>query len=678
MCLLGAMCLPAANLGSNPQTKKETAPLAKWSFDSLDALGVVDSPKHPFRLVEGVRGKALVFDGYHTELVCEPQKSPVLGERYTISAWVAPQEYSWNLTAIINRQQDFQKGYFFGINQVGQLVGSQALASGWQTCLSTSSLPLLRWSQVVMVCDAGRGISLYVNGEKVGETAFAGQLVPAENAETCIGKNQVKMTPALTERKTSKAINSWMYFDGLIDELEIRSKALTDAEIREAFQQTKVANIQPLQYRKMPSGTDEPRPFGAYYTKLEYAPGWDANWQGSDLPDVVVRFTDSPVKLVFWRGTGYIPGLVSENGIWMTDQSLENWGAGECFEAMGDKQCRYSHVRVIENTAARVVIHWRYALSSISHKIFAETESYPGDWADEYWTAYPDGVVARKQVLWSKFETPKTYQFQETIFFNQPGTKPQDNVEMEAITFMDMNGKTAGYSWEQGAPTNFPEPPFKTVEMVNFKSKYRPFSIYHPERVTFPFRFGWVKGYSTFPCWNHWPVSQIPSDGRNAQAPDKPSHTSLAGVNTDKQVMEKFPDGSLRVRALRGMTTEPVESLLPLARSWNFPPPLQAKSVGYACSGYDPYQRAYLLEKRGAPAGDLECEIAASPESPVVNLCLVIKNWGAAPASILLNGQSVSGNDGATGIVRNLEGDDLVLWLAVKSTQMVKVSVRRS
>lgn len=650
--------------------------LVSWGFDSLEQLGGAESTKYPFTLVDGVRGRALVFDGYHTELACESRESPVLGERFTISAWVAPQEYSWNLSAIINRQQDFQKGYFFGINQVGQLVGSVALDSGWKTCISTKPLPLLKWSHVTMVCDAGKRITLYINGEPAGETTISGHPVPAESVATSIGKTQVKMTPASTERKTSQAVQSSMFFDGLIDELEVYGVALTEAAIRESFKQYKIAKIQPLQYRKMPSGGDEPRSFGAYYTRLKYAPGWDARWQGSDLPDVVVRFTNSPVKLVFWRGTGYIPAMVSENGIWMTDQSGENFGSGECFEAMGDKQCRFSHVRIIENTPARALIHWRYALASISHKIMFESETYPGDWMDEYWTAYPDGVVARKQVLSSGFERPAAYQFQETIFFNQPGTKPQDNVEYEAITFMDMDGQKAGYSWEAGAPAGFPEPKFKPIEMVNFKSKYRPFSIHHPERVTAPFRFGWVKGYSTFPCWNHWPVSQIPSDGRNAQAVDKPSHSSLTAVNGDRQKYEKFPDGTIRVRSLIGMTLQPIDSLLPLARSWNSAPRLETRSAGYVHSGYDPYQRAHLLEKKGAEGGDLECEVFASPESPVANLCLVIQHWGASPATISLNGRQLSGNELALGLIRNLEGDNLVVWLPVEATQKVSVSVK--
>ena len=410
--------------------------------------------------------------------------------------------------------------------------------------------------------------------------------------------------------------------------------------------------------------------------KLKYAPGWDARWRGSDLPDVIVRFDNSPVKLVFWRGTGYIPAMVTENDIWMTDQSGENFGGGECSEAMGDKQCRYSHVRIIENTPARVVVHWRYALASISHKIKHETDTYPGDWMDEYWTAYPDGVVVRKQVLWSEFDPPNHYQFQETIFFNQPGTKPQDNVEYEAITFLDMDGNKASYSWEKGAPKSFPEPEFKPIEMVNTKSKYRPYSIHHPERWTAPFRFGWVEGYSTFPCWNHWPVSQIASDGRNAVAPDKASSSSLTAVNGDHQKYEKFDDGSIRVRSLIGMTSKPVDSVLPLARSWNYPAEVNVVSAGYKYLGYDQYQRAYLFEKSPGVNQIFEFDLIGSENSPIINIPLVIKKCDIKAAHIEINGEEiVSGDSYSQGLIPSLDGDDLVIWISRESNSTLNIKI---
>ena len=194
-------------------------PINQWHFEKSEFSATSDSLKGLVEYVEGTTGKALVFDGYSTELIRMRKDAVTPENSFTISAWVAPQEYSWNLTAIINQQIDFQKGYFFGINQIGQLVGSMAMDSGWKSCISEKCLPLLKWSHVSMVFDAKKGILIFINGDKAGESRFSGRPLYADSVDICIGKTQKKMTPALTERKTSKAVVSWMYFDGLMDEL---------------------------------------------------------------------------------------------------------------------------------------------------------------------------------------------------------------------------------------------------------------------------------------------------------------------------------------------------------------------------------------------------------------------------------------------------------------------------
>ena len=42
-----------------------------------------------------------------------------------------------------------------------------------------------------------------------------------------------------------------------------------------------------------------------------------------EYADVVVRFDDSPVKFVFWRGINYAPCWVTENDIWHNTQFYE-------------------------------------------------------------------------------------------------------------------------------------------------------------------------------------------------------------------------------------------------------------------------------------------------------------------------------------------------------------------
>ena len=654
-------------------------PLFQWSFDNPEIIHKTDSTSGIITLKEGVSGKALEFDGYSTEVIRKTPSQALSAESFTITAWIAPQEYSWNISAIINQQKDMKSGFLFGINYAGKMVAGIAVDNEWKTFVSADSIPLLKWSFVSMKYDQNTGITFYINGMEAGKNTFSGTANFASGENIVIGKTQSLMAPAFTERKTSMDNKMWMHFDGLIDEVKLYGKALNSSEITKQFNSVKLKNIQPLTFRKMPSGSDKPMPFGAYYTKLQYAPGWDSLWVGSDAPDVVVRFGNNPSKLVFWRGTGYIPALVSENGIWMTDQSLENFGTGECYEAMGDKQCRYSHVRIIENSPARCIIHWRHALAGIKHQVLHENVNGHGDWADEYWTVYPDGEAVRKQVLWTEFweKEKKVYQFQETIFFNQPGTKPQDNVEYKAIEFADMDGNKADYSWENGAPKAFDKTRFQAIQLINFKSKYKPFGIFTPDRITFPFYFGWVKGYSTFPCWNHWPVSQIASDGRNTLAPDKPSHSSLTQVNGDHQVVEMGPNNSILTRSLVGMTTAPIDSLLPLARSWNFPPSVKILSNGFSSIGFDKYQRSYIFENTSEKNKQLEFELQASEKSPVCNLSVVINNWNSSTAVVEINGIKKQLNkDYFVSYQPGLDSDEMVIWIYVKSEKTTKIKIQ--
>jgi hypothetical protein len=631
--------------------------------------------------ISGVIGQAKVFDGYFTEYELAPDLIHESGNGFTIEAWIAPQEFALNTAAIVDREKDFSSGYLFGIDNYGHLVGAASVDGEWKICVSTKALDLLKWSQVAMSITANKAIQLYVNGSKVGELSFSGSLNLCPECSISIGKTQTKQQAINTERKTSQAIQVQNRFDGLIDEVSIYDGVLDEKAIRSKFESVTIKNPQPLTFRKMPSGDGKAGPFGAYYCKLRYAPGWDKLWEGSDYPDIVVRFPDSPVRYVFWRGTGYIPAVVSENGIWMTDQSLESWGPGECFEAMGDKQTHYSHVRIIENTAARCVIHWRYALASIKHEILNEEESGWGDWCDEYWTIYPDGVAVRKQVLWSKNYSKDfgTYQFQETIFFNQPGTRPQDNVDLEAITFCDMDGRKASYSWETGIPKKFDKSEYQPIQLVNFKSEYKPFSIYDPKRVTRPFWFGFMPDYSTFPCWNHWPVQQTPSDGRNVVVSDKPSHSSLTESNGSIQIVEKGPNNSYLASSLIGMTKKSIETLLPLAKSWNYPPVICLGSPDFISNGYDKYQRAYLIKANHSEAKELRLKIGASPKSPLQNLALIIDTWDAENTQILLNGTLQKENENYfVGRIAGLDENKTVLFIKIESSKNVELTIKQN
>ncbi len=156
---------------------------------------------------------------------------------------------------------------------------------------------------------------------------------------------------------------------------------------------------------KLPAGPQGPGRFGAYYAKLEWDPAWDRPWRVSDHPDVVVRFDDGGHRLVFWRGTSFIPCWVTDKGKWYTNEFIERRGhhspnTNGCCEPMSDKQCRFSHVRVIESNEARAVVHWRYSPVDVRYRQpFIDPETGWGDWVDEYYTVYPDATCVRKITL---------------------------------------------------------------------------------------------------------------------------------------------------------------------------------------------------------------------------------------------------------------------------------------
>ena len=167
----------------------------------------------------------------------------------------------------------------------------------------------------------------------------------------------------------------------------------------------------------MPSGPKGPGKFGAYYSKLKYYDEWDALFRVGDHADIVVQFDDSPIRVVFWRGTRYSPAWVMENGQWMADQSAEYFDTiNGCFEHMIDPHCNYSHVRIIENTPARVVVHWRYIPVNVRNQ-FSQVDEKTGwsDCIDEYYTFFPDGIGIRKVVQQTSGDTAGAFRVHRTL-----------------------------------------------------------------------------------------------------------------------------------------------------------------------------------------------------------------------------------------------------------------------
>ena len=667
----------------------QTNPVMWWKFDQEKDRAVIDSMSRTedvisgnYKYISGARGKAIKFDGYTTSVIRKAAQTPRLKDTFTIEAWVALQAYPWNWTAIVNQEKDHKAGYFFGIDAEGHLGLHASVDGRWCECISKSKLPPLKWSHIAGTFDKDRGINIYVNGKPAGSLATKGKMKPAEGLDLLLGKSHRKMSPKNTEREPSRKQLSNMVLDGLIDEVKIYNRALSAEEMSQSFAAVRLKKKQPLNWRVMPSGPEGAGKFGAFYTNLKYCDEWDALWRGSGL-DVVVRFEKAPIRLVSWRGISYNPCWVTENGNWFSNEFMERSSPMGCGESMSDKQARYSHVKILENSDARAVLYWRCAPVDILYQLpNADERTSWGDWAEEYWTVYPDGVAARKVVMWTS-NLKAWHEWCQSLPIFQPGQRPEDVLDKTAyLSLANMDGQSRTYTW----PPDKKEVPRANIQIVNYKSRFKPFLILTNKKPRIWFARirkrqpgKELSGMSmplssSFWWWNHWPVAQLPNDGRVAEAPDRPSHSY---TSTQDSAPYETTDNSITKIMLCGLTEKSVTQLLPLAKSWLIPAELKLKTSTFQYQGYDPTQRAYVLtcKKAGKPAV-IEFELLASDESPVVNPAFVIKNWGQAQPRLNINGKPVKPDKNfRIGHRHTLESSDLIVWLKIESTDKLKVSL---
>ncbi|MFH1739706.1 MAG: LamG domain-containing protein [bacterium] len=689
-CLAWSVFIP-------PAFSQEIAPVAWWQFEEQDANFVfdsvgkrLDSVSGNFQIVEGVRGNGIKLDGYTAWIVRNEADSPRLAEGFTIEAWIAIGAYPWNRCPIVDHHKDHDQGYFFGIDDWGHLELSLSAGGWWQRVISEDQIPLRKWTHVGGVYDSRVGATIYINGKIAGHTNIEGAFTPANNLTLLIGKYREKANPTRQVHE-GRYFPVEIFWDGIIDELKIFGQSMSVQEIERSYETSRPPEEVPkaLPLRQFPSGPPGPGEFGAYYTRLKYDDAWDALWRIGEDADVLVRFDEAGYRYIFWHGASYIPCWVTENGIWYNNEFNETWADGHlgAAEPMGDKQCRHSHVRIIESNDARVVVHWRYASVDILYQ-FARVDELTGwgDWTDEYHTIYPDGVGVRKIILHSS-KPMAPHEWLEAIVVNPPGKRPEDSLETEAVTMANMKGESHTYSWAEAPPQALDKPNHANIEMINIKSKTRPFIIVPPgpcflrngrpsDKPSFtPFGGGIRRECSIFPWWNHWPTAMIPSEGRYALAPDRAS-SSYISTSVEWKDFEITPTSRTRVM-LHGLTEKGAGELALLAKSWVQAPTLELECEGYISHGYDESERAYVLTRQDTQKSSaLKIHLEANEESPVLNPAFIVKKWGNIYAALKLNGNGIpKGEDFRVGYRKTLDGTDLVAWLKFESLSPLRIEL---
>jgi len=638
----------------------------------------------------GVSGTALAFDGYVSKVTLPKAKAPRVTDELTLEAWVVLGAYPWNDAGIVHQStgdvitaeaykhgyQDpyvyrpwAMQGYMLGIDPYGRPLfkvnGSQAGGGDVphkDTVDPASAIPTYQWVHLAGVY--GRGsLSLYMNGELVDRKAASGPIeMPDRDILIGLNGDAQRISDPVSHSDFAAKNNAPIVYgiEGLIDEVKIYDRALSHEQIRQAYAAVRpsAASVDPacLGRRILPGDvTGKPAEhFGASYKTLGYHELWDNLWRTSPFRDIVVRFDAMPARVVFWQGTNFGSGWVTENNQWMSDQSAEIGGPHGCAEHMADKRGRFSHVRLIENTDARVVIHWRYPSIDVGYVFPA-----PDVWADEYYSIYPDGAgiryVARAKGGWH-----------DTQFLTQAGTTCLDTLSLTALTVANLDGETADLTW--ALPNRVPANPIKDacIKVINFKSKWKVYVIYREGAEIQQWGRTEQSKHTPDPFagpWNHWPVGLNPSDGRYAVAHDRITHAAIGGAR------------GVGPFVMYGFTDQAATHLIPLAKSWNHPAALEHPE---GCEGgaYKQSERAYRLT---ATASTASFDLEGSEDTPIYNPCFVIANWtGKGEARLMIDGKTrTSGKAFRQGITRATDGTQtLVVWLELESKSPVTFTLK--
>jgi len=672
-----------AKVEGNPVIENKVGkPVLHVTFDEGmgDASGDATIEGNKSYWKKGVSGTALAFDSYTTKATVPAAKVGELTQ-FSIDSWVALGAYPFNWSPILQQAEFGKKGFYLGIGPSGK-VGFRIKAGKWIALDSKYELPLREWVQVAATFD-GSKVTVFANGEEVASTTVKGFSASKENF--LIGFNSHKQNPADPVRDFCEECHeeTEFGFDGLIDEVKLYNTALSAADVKASYDSYKPADAKriDLQKRVYPTGPSTGE-FKAHYTGLKYYETWDNFTRYGDHSDIVVEFDENPTKYIFWRGMSYVPNSVNPENQWYNNQFNEAWEKGGSWgEPMSDKQSLRSSIRLIEDTPARKLVHWRYAQIIINgHQQNYDATTGWGDWSDWYFYVYPDGVVSKRMIHYSG-DNPLNHEWQESIGVMSPGDTPESICDVHGETvYLDDMKVTKSYNWHEEIIEGSPlEADWETtpmnIQLVNYNSKHKPFTIGDFKGAEY---YGDADGelvpYSNMVVYIHWPIGQLPTDGARAIKPDRGSSNGYTHLifNGHNGVGDNWAQRSL----LEGMTTKSAPELRPLKKSWLEAPKVDGLT-GAKGGEYNVPERSYeFVLDEGAT--NVNFTLKASEDSPVVNACFVVQNWTkGAKATLKLNGQDVaSGKAFRQGEIIDTDGTrTLVVFITNSSTSDLNVEI---
>jgi hypothetical protein len=370
-------------------------------------------------------------------------------------------------------------------------------------------------------------------------------------------------------------------------------------------------------------------------------------------------------------------------------RDFDGSGGLASFEPGMDREGRYVRAWLEHQSDARKVIRIRYALANnlydIAHPDIPSGSPYgKGDWVDEWFTIYPDGVFTRHMRIYTGLahvsrpfgfdrEPPNVvHEFMELNVQGPPGHKPTDDIEIEALTLIRLLGAHTGIPFEDGLSTTISFKPYPedfgdfrdaNIMLLNLTSEYKPFTIGMPYGVR-------VQPY--------WPEDELPLVFQTWGYSPSRGYSSSIGHMLNFWHYRRT-DNTIEQVYLHGMTNteDPASELVPLAWSWISAPRLRMDGLetDYMQYTYDPAQRAYVVPRKGRGPVSLEFMLQAEDEERdapgwIINPAFVVKDWDEPGVVLKVGGKTIKrGKNFRVGYEQTPTGKDLVIWLKMKSNK---------